>query len=266
MGSKDRAADRGARTARRDLTVVGNDIRAARASAGLSLGFVGRAVGMSYSQVGRIERAVHANVSAMQLVRIGAVVGLDIRIRAFPGPAPLRDSAHLALLDRLRTRLHPDLTMRTEVPVLGRWGPASVGRDDRRVRASRPSFAGRGARPGSTTSRVRPAGSCSSAVTRGSIMSCSRWQARAPTAPRSGRQARRSPRCFRCRLVSPWPHWPQASIPAGPPSSSSEAFGSKDEGRPDALRRSLGAQLCIPRPFGRSVRRLCARGCRSGAP
>ena len=86
-------------------------------SAGLSLRAVGRAVGMSYTQVGRIERAVHANVSATQLARIGAVVGLDVRIRAYPGPAPLRDAAQLALLDRLRQRLNPILTVRTEVPL-----------------------------------------------------------------------------------------------------------------------------------------------------
>jgi hypothetical protein len=72
---------------------------------------------MSYTQVGRIERAVHANVTTVQLGRIGAVVGLDVRVRAFPGPAPLRDAAQLALLDRLRTRLHPDLILRTEVPL-----------------------------------------------------------------------------------------------------------------------------------------------------
>ena len=72
---------------------------------------------MSYSQVGRIERAAHLNVSATQLARIGAVVGLDVRVRAFPGPAPLRDAAQLALLDRLRKMLHPGLTMRTEVPL-----------------------------------------------------------------------------------------------------------------------------------------------------
>lgn len=72
---------------------------------------------MSYTQVGRIERAVHANVTTVQLGRIGAVVGLDVRVRAFPGPAPLRDAAQLALLDRLRARLHPDLTLRTEVPL-----------------------------------------------------------------------------------------------------------------------------------------------------
>jgi transcriptional regulator with XRE-family HTH domain len=115
--SKERAADRGARLARHDLVAVGADIRTARLSAGLSLRLVGRAVGMSYTHVGRIERAVHPNVSAMQLTRIGAVVGLDVRVRTFPGPAPLRDAGQLALLDRLRARLHPDLILRTEVPL-----------------------------------------------------------------------------------------------------------------------------------------------------
>jgi transcriptional regulator with XRE-family HTH domain len=117
MGSKERAADRGVRIARHDLVAVGMDIRTARVSAGLSLRTVGRAVGMSYTQVGRIERAVHPNVSAIQLARIGAVVGVDVRVRVYPGPAPLRDAAQLALLDRLRARLHPDLTLRTEVPL-----------------------------------------------------------------------------------------------------------------------------------------------------
>lgn len=72
---------------------------------------------MSYTQVGRIERAVHPNVSATQLARIGAVVGLDVRLRAYPGPVPLRDATQLALIDRLRTWLHPGLAMRTEVPL-----------------------------------------------------------------------------------------------------------------------------------------------------
>jgi transcriptional regulator with XRE-family HTH domain len=116
--TKERAADRGTRIARHDLVTVGADIRTARLASGLSLRTVGRAVAMSYTQVGRIERAVHTNVSATQLARIGAVVGLDVRVRTFPGPAPLRDSGQLALLDRLRVRLHPDLQLRTEVPLL----------------------------------------------------------------------------------------------------------------------------------------------------
>lgn len=85
--------------------------------AGKSQRDVGRAVGMSYSQVGRIERAVLPAVGVHQLARIGAVVGLDVRVRAYAGPQPLRDAAQIALLERLRERLAPSLVIRTEVPL-----------------------------------------------------------------------------------------------------------------------------------------------------
>lgn len=45
------------------------------------------------------------------------MVGLDVRVRAYPGPAPLRDAGQLALIDRLRDRLRAGLRLRTEVPL-----------------------------------------------------------------------------------------------------------------------------------------------------
>jgi hypothetical protein len=72
---------------------------------------------MSYSQVGRIERATLRSVSLLQLARIGGAIGLDIRVRAYPGVAPIRDAAHVDLLARFRLRLHPDLRLRLEVPI-----------------------------------------------------------------------------------------------------------------------------------------------------
>jgi transcriptional regulator with XRE-family HTH domain len=83
--------------------------------ADITLRDIGRATGMSYSEVSRIERAVLPNVSVSQLARIGAVVGLDVRIRAYPGPDPLRDAGQLAVFERLRPRLAPALALRTEV-------------------------------------------------------------------------------------------------------------------------------------------------------
>jgi len=117
MATRERAADRGARLARQDLTAVGGDIRTARLTNGLTLREVGRAVGVSYSTAGRVERAAHPNVSAARLARIGAVVGLDIRIRAYPGPDPIREAGQAALLGRFRTRLHVRLSIMTEVPL-----------------------------------------------------------------------------------------------------------------------------------------------------
>jgi transcriptional regulator with XRE-family HTH domain len=117
MPDRERAADRGARRARQDLAAVGAELRTARIMMGATQRDVGRAVGLSYSQIGRIERSTLPSASVEQLARIGAVVGLDVRIRAYPGPVRMRDSGQLAVLGRLRARLAPFLTVRVEVGV-----------------------------------------------------------------------------------------------------------------------------------------------------
>jgi transcriptional regulator with XRE-family HTH domain len=117
MPARERHTDRATRIARHDVVQIGTEIRAARMAAGLSQRLVGRTSGMSYSQVGRIERATLRSVSVLQLARIGGAVGLDIRVRAYPGISPIRDAAHVDLLARFRLRLHPDLRLRLEVPI-----------------------------------------------------------------------------------------------------------------------------------------------------
>jgi len=72
---------------------------------------------MSGAHVGRIERGVVATVSLDQLASIGAVVGLDVRVRAYPGPAAIVDAGQVALLGRLRERLPDHLGFRAEVPL-----------------------------------------------------------------------------------------------------------------------------------------------------
>lgn len=117
MPSKERSVDRATRLSRRDVATAGSDIRSARIAAGLTLARVGSVVGLSASQVSRIERELAPNVSVRQLCRIGAVVGLDVRVRTYQGPDPIRDAAQNALLGRLRARLHPRSSFRTEVLV-----------------------------------------------------------------------------------------------------------------------------------------------------
>jgi hypothetical protein len=65
----------------------------------------------------RIERGLVPEVSVRQLARIGAVVGLDVRTRAYPGGDPVRDIAQIRLIQRLIARLGPDLVFRAEVPL-----------------------------------------------------------------------------------------------------------------------------------------------------
>jgi transcriptional regulator with XRE-family HTH domain len=104
-----------------DRIRIGNELRVARQVLGKRLVDIGMASGMSASQVGRIERAALSTVSVDQLVRIGAAVGLDVRVRAYPGPDPVLDAGQMVVLGRLRGRLAPELGFRTEVllPIVG---------------------------------------------------------------------------------------------------------------------------------------------------
>jgi transcriptional regulator with XRE-family HTH domain len=96
---------------------VGLELRQARIMAGLSLSTVAAAVGISASQISRIERGFVSMASVIWLARIGAVVGLDVRVRAYPGPDAVRDAAHIRVIERLRTHIHQHVTVRLEVPL-----------------------------------------------------------------------------------------------------------------------------------------------------
>ena len=117
MPIHDRHVDRASRAARGDRGRVGLDLRVNRVSAGLSQGDVGRLAGVSASQVSRIERGLAPSASVEQLARIGAVVGLDVRLRAYPAGDAVRDAGHLRVIERLRGRLHANVTVRLEVPL-----------------------------------------------------------------------------------------------------------------------------------------------------
>lgn len=93
------------------------EIRAARVGRGIDQAAVARACGLSRSQVSRIERGLVDSVPFTTLLRLGSTVGLDGRLRFFPGGAPIRDAAHVALLERLRGCLGPGFTWATEVPL-----------------------------------------------------------------------------------------------------------------------------------------------------
>ena len=96
---------------------VGEEIREARLAAGLSQAIVGSAAGVSHTTVGRIERGRQSGADLALLSRVGAAVGLDVALRAYPGPDPIRDIAQVRLLGRLRERIGPGLNWRTEVPL-----------------------------------------------------------------------------------------------------------------------------------------------------
>lgn len=96
-------------------------MRNARMQHAISQAEVGKAVRISRSQVGRIERAEVPSLSLLVMARLLAVVGLELSARAYPVGPPIRDAAHRALLDRFRAVVAPSVAWRFEVPV-GRAG------------------------------------------------------------------------------------------------------------------------------------------------
>ncbi len=105
------------RQAERSLVRSGQEVRDARLGHDLSMATCAAAIGVSEATWSRLERGLSPSLSIAQLTRAGAVVGLDISVRAYQGGAPLRDKAHLELLERFRARLGPQVRWRTEVPV-----------------------------------------------------------------------------------------------------------------------------------------------------
>ena len=96
---------------------LGDELRRARRSAGLSLDSVGRSCRLSGSQVSRIEKGSVRQPSLEELTCIAATVGLDLVLRTYPRGDPIRDAGHARLLSRFRDELHSGLTWRTEVPL-----------------------------------------------------------------------------------------------------------------------------------------------------
>jgi hypothetical protein len=99
------------------VQALSREIDGAIVSLGLTYAAIGRDVGLSGAQVGRIAHGRSAELSIVQASTLLASVGLELSVRAYPTGSPLRDAPQLALLARFRRQLHQALTVRTEVPV-----------------------------------------------------------------------------------------------------------------------------------------------------
>lgn len=116
MGAKTRRIDIRAARGRASAATILTEVRNARIDRGLAGIDVARALGISPAQYSRIERGLVGPLSIERASMLLAVVGLELVVRVHPGGEPLRDAGHVALLDRLRSRLHPSLRFLTEVP------------------------------------------------------------------------------------------------------------------------------------------------------
>lgn len=117
MATWQRLADRGTELGLAGLRRIGNEIRDVRRDRGLSLSATARAIGISASELSRIERAAAPMVPYLTLARCAAVVGLDLASRLYPGGGVLRDADHAALLADFKSTLHRSLRWATEVPL-----------------------------------------------------------------------------------------------------------------------------------------------------
>ena len=117
MVTKERRLDRARRLAQRAVAIVGEELREARLQAGLTQTELGEAVGLSKSEISRIELGRARSVPYERLVLIAAALGLDVPLRTFPAGEPVRDAAQLALLAGFRRLLPATLGWRTEVPL-----------------------------------------------------------------------------------------------------------------------------------------------------
>jgi transcriptional regulator with XRE-family HTH domain len=116
MAGQERRDDQARRAALAALAEVGREVRRARLDAGLSQVAAATSIGRSASAWSRLERGEAPHLPLLDLYRATKVVGLDLGVRAYPGGQPLRDRAHLALLERLRSRLRHWFRWHTEVP------------------------------------------------------------------------------------------------------------------------------------------------------
>lgn len=96
---------------------VGGEFLIGRLAAGLSQRQLGRMVGVSHTMIGRIERAESRSLSIELAAKVAAVLGLELSVGLHPAGRPVRDRAHLALIERLRVRVSTILRWRTEVPI-----------------------------------------------------------------------------------------------------------------------------------------------------
>jgi transcriptional regulator with XRE-family HTH domain len=117
MTIRERPADRGRRRARSDAGVIAGDLFQARTSHGLSLRTVSAAAGIDHTRLWRFERGAATELTLADVAAVGAVLGLDVRLRAYPASDPIRDAGQQRLLERLHARLHPGLRWQTEVPL-----------------------------------------------------------------------------------------------------------------------------------------------------
>ncbi len=141
MRPTQRLYDRGTALGERRLRELAEEFKHARLRLGLSQQEVADAARIDRSTYSRLERGKLATLSILASARVGAVLGLDLSVRTFPGGRSVRDAGQARGLSPLLECVAALLAYRLEVvlpPACAqrqyecRSGPTSTNAGDRR--------------------------------------------------------------------------------------------------------------------------------------
>lgn len=88
-----------------------------RRRAGLSQRWLGEQVGVRHSTISRIEAGAGTATTLGLYARLFAILGGRLSVQVYPEADPLRDAAHLRLIQRLLDQLHVAIRVSREVPL-----------------------------------------------------------------------------------------------------------------------------------------------------
>ena len=117
MAAIERTIAQASQRAQRILFDIGRELHDARVNRGLSQRAVAAAAGLTQAQVSWIERGLYPSVTITTLARFAAAVGLELVAKPYPASQPIRDKAHVALLDRFRRAIGAGWRWSAEVPL-----------------------------------------------------------------------------------------------------------------------------------------------------
>ena len=107
--------------ARRRTVDLARDLREARFAAGLRQGDIARALGLSASQIGRVERGEQRRLPMEDVAAYAAAVGMRLSVSLYPAGGRLRDGRQLKMIEEYRRLIEPgSWHVKIESPV----GPA----------------------------------------------------------------------------------------------------------------------------------------------
>lgn len=117
MATGEHGLSRARRRARRILADLASELRHARIEAGITQAEIGRRLGWSADKIWMFEHERLPSLSVTDACEMGALLGFDVAVRAFPNGTRLRDAGQARRLARLLASVGAPLHHATDVPL-----------------------------------------------------------------------------------------------------------------------------------------------------